>query len=446
VNKQMATLTYSGKFYGWRVVGAAFVLAVFGWGLGFYGPPIYLQAVRDSRGWSLPLVSAAVTVHFLFGALVVASLPRLYLRYGLPAVTKAGVLSLAVGISGWAIAAEPWQLFAAALFSGAGWVAMGAAAVNAILAPWFVRTRPAALAMAYNGASIGGVVFSPLWVAAIGLWGFPAAAAVVGVIVTICVFILADGYFSRTPQQMGLAPDGDHPGVAAVSTTSAAARSLLGASLWKDRGFVTLALGTALGLFAQIGLLAHLFSLLVPAVGAPLAGIAISAATIAAIAGRTLVGWLMPVGADRRLVACGSLAVQIAGSIAFLIAGGAHIPLLVLGIILFGVGIGNATSLPPLIAQAEFAREDVSRVVALNVAISQGTYAFAPASFGLIREFAPQAGVMAAAAAPYLFAAAALIQAAAVAAFLAGRRNDDRKKGSGRTNRARPLPISGIFR
>src|SRR5258708_29880291 len=171
----MATLTYSEKFQGGRIGGAAFVLAVFGWGLGFYGPPIYLQAVRDIRGWSLPLVSAAVTVHFLFGALIVAGLPRLYLRYGLPAVTKAGALSLAAGISGWALAAEPWQLFAAALFSGAGWVAMGAAAINAILAPWFARTRPAALAMAYNGASIGGGVFSPLWVTALGVWGFPAA-------------------------------------------------------------------------------------------------------------------------------------------------------------------------------------------------------------------------------------------------------------------------------
>lgn len=418
----MAALTYSEKFYGWRIVGAAFVLAVFGWGLGFYGPPIYLQAVRDLRGWSLPLVSAAVTVHFLFGALVVARLPKLYLRYGLPAVTKAGVLSLALGISGWAVAAEPWQLFAAALLSGAGWVAMGAAAINAIVAPWFARTRPAALAMAYNGASIGGVVFSPLWVAAIGMWGFPAATAVVGVIVTICVWILADVYFSRTPQQMGLAPDGDEPAVAAIFSASAAARPLSGISLWQDRRFVTLAAGTALGLFAQIGLLAHLFSLLVPAVGAELAGVAISAATMAAIAGRTLVGWLMPVGADRRLVACGSFAVQITGSIAFLIAGGSHIPLLMLGIILFGVGIGNATSLPPLIAQAEFARQDVSRVVSLNVAISQATYAFAPASFGLIREFAPQAGVIAGAAAPYLFVVAALLQALALAAFLAGRR------------------------
>jgi len=410
----MATLTYSEKFQGWRIVGAAFVLAVFGWGLGFYGPPIYLQAVRDSRGWSLPLVSAAVTVHFLFGALVVARLPGLYLRYGLPAVTKAGVLALAVGISGWAAAVEPcsslWRRCSAAP-AGLRW------APRRSTRSWrrgSFAGGPPPLAMAYNGASIGGVVFSPLWVAAIGTWGFPAAAAVVGVIVTVCVWILTDVYFSRTPQQMGLAPDGDEPAIAAVFRASAAARSLSAASLWRNRGFITLAAGTALGLFAQIGLLAHLFSLLIPAVGPQLAGIAISAATIAAIAGRTLVGWLMPAGADRRLVACGSFAVQI-NRLRRVLDGGRHTySLLVLGVILFGVGIGNATSLPPLIAQTEFAKEDVSRVVSLNVAISQGTYAFAPAAFGLIREFAPQAGVIAAAAAPVSVIAAALIQAMAV--------------------------------
>ena len=57
---------------------------------------------------------------------------------------------------------------------------------------------------------------------------------------------------------------------------------------------LSLAAGMRLGLFAQIGLLAHLFSLLVPALGQQLAGFAAGLATAAAIAGRTLVGWLMP--------------------------------------------------------------------------------------------------------------------------------------------------------
>ena len=417
----MTTQVRTGLFYGWRVVAAAFTLAMFGWGLGFYGPPIYLHAVRETRGWSLALVSTAVTVHYLFGAIVVANLPKLYRRFGVPSVTKAGAISLALGISGWALALEPWQLFGATLLSGGGWVAMAAAAVNAIIAPWFVRTRPAALASAYNGASIGGVIFSPLWVAMIGLVGFPVAAAGIGLIMVVTIWILSDLFFAKSPQQMGLTPDGDAPGVAAASVTSDSARALPGNKLWRNFRFITLAAGMALGLFAQIGLLAHLFSMLVPALGAQLAGVAAGAATAAAIAGRTLVGWLMPVGADRRLVACTSYIVQIIGSLAFLIAAGDNIPLLLLGVVLFGAGIGNATSLPPLIAQVEFVKEDVPRVVPLIVAIGQATYAFAPAAFGLIREYGPQLGATSAGAAPYLFITAALIQALAIACFFVGR-------------------------
>jgi MFS family permease len=221
---------------------------------------------------------------------------------------------------------------------------------------------------------------------------------------------------------MGLAPDGRASGSAAIAITSAAARPLPGRQLWRDFQFVTLAAGMALGLFAQIGMLAHLFSLLVPALGAQLAGLAAGAATAAAIAGRTLVGWLMPPGADRRLFACANCAVQIAGSLSFFLAAGDDVPILLLGVVLFGAGIGNTTSLPPLIAQIEFVKEDVPRAVPLIIAISQATYAFAPAAFGLIREFAPNMGATSAGAAPYLFIAAALIQAAAILAFLAGRR------------------------
>jgi len=418
----MKTPGGSGTFFGWRVVAAAFVLAVFGWGVGFYGPPVYLHAVRQAHGWSLALVSSAVTVHFLFGALVVANLPRLYRRFGLPIVTKVGVIVLALGIIGWAVAQQPWQLFAATLFSGAGWVTMGAAAVNAIVSPWFMRNRPAALSSAYNGASIGGVVFAPLWVAAIGLLGFPLAAAAIGLVMTVTIWVLADVFFAKTPQDCGSIPDGDAAGSTIVSVTSASARPLPGRQLSRDFRFITLASGMALGLFAQIGLLAHLFSLLVPVLGEQIAGLAAGGATAAAIAGRTLVGWSMPARADRRLFACASTAVQIIGCLAFFLARGENVFMLLCGVLLFGAGIGNTTSLPPLIAQVEFVREDVPRVVPLIIAIGQGTYAFAPAVFGLIREFAPNLGATSAGAAPCMFIAAATIQALAIVAFLIGRR------------------------
>ena len=89
------------------------------------------------------------------------------------------------------------------------------------------------------------------------------------------------------------------------------------------------------------------------------------------------------------------------------------VPLLLFGILLFGAGIGNATSLPPLIAQREFVAEDVQRAVALIMSIAQAAYAFAPAVFGLVLAFGEQGAAL---------ALAALVQAMAIACMLAGRR------------------------
>jgi hypothetical protein len=89
------------------------------------------------------------------------------------------------------------------------------------------------------------------------------------------------------------------------------------------------------------------------------------------------------------------------------------VPLLLLGCTLFGLGLGNVTSLPPLIAQSEFRPADVGRVVALVTAIGQAGYSFAPVAFSLLREGAS--------AAPMLFVAAAVLQMLAAWLALAGR-------------------------
>jgi predicted MFS family arabinose efflux permease len=125
----------------------------------------------------------------------------------------------------------------------------------------------------------------------------------------------------------------------------------------------------------------------------------------------------MPAGADRRRVAAASYLVQLVGSVLLLVAGMQDPMIVLAGIVLFGFGIGNATSLPPLIAQVEFARDDVARVVALIVAVGQAGYAFAPAAFGALRALSEPAGGDTA-----VFAATAAIQALAIAVFLAGRR------------------------
>lgn len=421
-----AAETQPSAFYGWWVVWAAFVLAIFGWGLGFYGPPVFLKVLHEQRGWPIAWIATAITVHYLVGAITGANIPALHRRFGAAAVTRSCALAMAAGLLLWASASEPWQMFAAAFLTGSGWGGMSAAALNAIVSPWFVRKRPAALGMAYNGGSIGGVIFSPLWVVAIAALGFNAAAITIAAVMFASLWLLSGRYFAHKPEEMALKPDGDAPGDPPTVVTSVHARPLPGALLWRDWRFVTLSAAMAFGLFAQIGLTSHLYSLLAPALGSQQAGFAMALITVMAIAGRTLLGSIMPLGADRRLIACAGYAAQLLGSVTFLFAAGQSTPLLLAGVVLFGLGFGNATSLPPLVAQVEFVKDDVGRVVALVVGIAQAAYAFAPATFGLVRALTPELAEAAPGAAPYVFVTAALFQVLAIMAFLAGRKRRGR--------------------
>jgi len=364
-------------YAGWYVVAAAFILAVFGWGLGFYGPPIYLQAVLDRTALSMATVSGAVTFHFVAGAAMVLCLPFLYRRLSVAVVTCLGCMILAAGLFGWARADSIPTLYLAAAGTGLGWVTMGAAALNAIVSPWFETRRPLALAMAYNGASLGGVIFSPFWALLIASIGFADAVSAVTALLILTTFALSSTILKRRPTSaVQSETQSEKPQMPGRSTANEGGR----------RAFLTLSVGMALGLFAQVGLIAHLFSVLHARIGQEQAGWALSLATVCAVAGRSLCGWLMPNGANRRTVAAASYAVQILGCLCLAAGIPGDVALVWAGIVLFGLGIGNATSLPPLIAQAEFPGGTVTSVVARIVAAAQFTYAFAPAAFGAMRQ------------------------------------------------------------
>lgn len=402
-------------FFGRNVIAAAFLMAAFGWGIGFYGPPIFMYAVIQKTGWSPALCSATVTVHFLAGTLIVINLPALYKRIGLPWTTVSGSLTLSLGLYGWSIATQPYQLFMAAVLSGFGWVTMGAAAVNAVIAPWFINKRPGALAMAYNGASIGGVVFTSGWVYLIGKFGFSLATLMVGALSTAMIALLAFAVFRFRPEDLGQYPDG----IRQLAGDQTPVQDPAPVTLRSNRPFITLAAAMSLGLFAQIGLISQLFLLLVDHVSEQRAGLALGLATASAIAGRFVSASLITRCADRRNVACLSYGCQLLGCLAMMFIG-THPAWVWVGMILFGLGIGNATSLPPLIAQAEFPRQQVARVVTLIVAIAQGCYAFAPALFGVIRALfsGPHSGLL-------TLTLAASVQGVAVLALIHGRRRHE---------------------
>lgn len=370
-------------FFGWKVVAAAFVVAVFAWGIGFYGPAVFLSTLHRDRGWPVSAISAAITAHFLFSAVMVANLADAHRQFGIVAVTRAGAVCTALGLAGWGLATSPWHLFAAALFTGAGWATTSAAAINAMISPWFERRRASALSHAFNGASIGGVVFTPLWVVLIDRLGFTAAVSAVGAAMAAIVWLLAGRYLRSTPEALDLALDGDPLRTAVAPVRQQARRPTSRAALVRDRRFATLSAAFALGLFAQIGLVAHLVARLAPVLGAGGAAGAVSLAAACAMVGRMSLGALLG-DADRRVASAANFAIQACGA-ALLALGDGPLALLA-GCILFGLGIGNLISLPPLVAQAEFDRADVGQVVGLVSAVNQAVLAFAPAIFGMLLD------------------------------------------------------------
>jgi MFS family permease len=143
----------------------------------------------------------------------------------------------------------------------------------------------------------------------------------------------------------------------------------------RSRAFIMTSIPFALGLTAQVGFLTHQVAFLSPTIGTIAAGWAVSLTTFAAVAGRIATGFILD-RFNRRAVASLNFVVQALG--VGILATSTEESALYLGCLLFGVGVGNATSLPGLIVQQEFPKHHFARAVSLIVAINQFSFAFGP--------------------------------------------------------------------
>jgi uncharacterized protein GlcG (DUF336 family)/predicted MFS family arabinose efflux permease len=376
-------------FYGWNVVGATFVMALFSFGLGFYGVTVYVAMLQRLHGWSAAAVSAPVTVYYVAGALLTMAIGGVYERLGPRLVVIAGSVAMAIGLITLGVVTRPWQLYPAFLIMALGWGSMSGAAINIILAPWWERRRGLAVSIAFNGATLGGVIVAPFLIPLIAALGFSRAlvAAAVGSFgLVIAAALIA---MHRAPHALGLGPDGGAAGPTHAAPAAAAARGSRGDALATWR-FWSVSAPFALGLAAQVGVLTHLVGLVGPMLGPTGAARAIGATTATALLGRLLTGFVVD-RIDRRRVASATLGVQMLGLA--LLATASSASAVYAGCVLFGVGVGNMTTLPGLILAVEWPRERFAALVGLVVGINQLTFAFGPSLVGFIRDRAGSYGL-----------------------------------------------------
>lgn len=355
----------------WRVVGAAFLVATFGWGVGFYGPGVYLVALHARNGWSTAGISSAITAYYILSATWICFFAGpVFERYGARRVVSAGALLLAGGAMLLGLASRPWHVLAAFALMSPGWAATSGAAVNIIVAPWFDARRGLAVSLALNGASVAGIFIPPLLIFLVARFGF--ALALVLAFVPFLVLLLAVVALVLRPRHAAAPASMGRGGDAPVSL----------AAMLRSARFLTITIAFALGLTAQVGLLTHQLALLSPALGTIGAAWAVSVTTVTAVLSRVVCGFVID-RFDRRAGAAANFLVQALG-IALLLA--AQPRLLLLGCVLFGIGVGNMITLPSLIVQGEFAAAQFARVASLVFGIDQFAFAFGPGLLGQLAQ------------------------------------------------------------
>jgi predicted MFS family arabinose efflux permease len=365
----------SARYDGWRIVAVCFLVATFGWGLGFYGQSVYLAELHRLHGWPASLISSATTFFYLFGALLVAFVGEAIRAFGPRNCLLAGMFALAAAAVLIGQVTEPWQLYAANAVLAFGWAGTSLAIITNTLGLWFDKKRGMAISLALNGASFGGIVGVPLLVAAIGHFGFSGAmiaAAVVMLVLMIPVILL---FVGPPPGTGGLAAE-----QAAADAPSA---SQVRALALRDVPFQTVSIAFALVLFAQVGFIVHLIAFLDPVIGRERAAIAVALMTAMAVVGRVLFSTVI----DRLNQRLASAISFVSQAVALAIIINLHNDIaLIAACALFGFSVGNLITLPALIVQREFDPRAFGVLISLITAINQITYAFGPGVIGLLRD------------------------------------------------------------
>src|SRR4030081_2655202 len=109
-SKQASVDETSARYDGWRSVAVCFLVATFGWGLGFYGQSVYLAELHRLHGWPASLISSATTFFYLLGAVLVAFVSEAVRGFGPRNCLLGGIITMAAAAVLMGQVTAPWQL------------------------------------------------------------------------------------------------------------------------------------------------------------------------------------------------------------------------------------------------------------------------------------------------------------------------------------------------
>lgn len=197
------------RYYGWTILGVA-IVAVFISSPGqTYVISVFIDPIQRDTGWSRTLVSGLYTAGSLTAAAGMFVVGRLMDRFGSRATLTMVSLLFGAAALWMSQVSQPFHLYVGFVFLRL--LGQGSLTVvpTAMVALWFVRLRGRALSLTSLGAVAGQAAFPPLVYLLIAHMGWRTAWVVLAVVIWVVLVPPAFLLVRRTPESMGLLPDGD---------------------------------------------------------------------------------------------------------------------------------------------------------------------------------------------------------------------------------------------
>ncbi|MCJ7669519.1 MAG: MFS transporter [Dehalococcoidia bacterium] len=194
-------------YYGWWVVGGAFLLLFCAVGTQFYAFPVFFDVMVREMGWARTQAALAMTVGtFVAGSMGLLAGGLIH-KIGLRPVMVCGTIIAGLGFFLLRTVTEPWQFY---LYYGLV-LSLGIAGISTVanmtaVESWFDRGKSTALGIAATGIGAGGVVMPLLagWLISRYDWQ-TACTCMAGILIVVGIPISA--IIMRTPQERKVAPE-----------------------------------------------------------------------------------------------------------------------------------------------------------------------------------------------------------------------------------------------
>ena len=187
---------------------------------------VFLKPLTDDLGVSRGLFSLLRSGEILIGAAMAPLIGPLVDRYGGRWLMAGGALVAALGFVLLSQVTAFWQfLLLRWVFVTIGGVFMCHMVVSVTISRWFVRKRGRAIAIASLGQGLS-KVFIPVVTASLFIWlGWRWTWSIFGIVTLVLVVFPALLFMQRSPEEMGLKPDGIDEGTEVSTSTTKTAVS-----------------------------------------------------------------------------------------------------------------------------------------------------------------------------------------------------------------------------